>query len=103
MLPGLFVDSVLVEHCPDAYGVVVTHIDGWRVVFSGDTRPCKALAEAGQGADIVIHEATFEDDKQQDAEDKAHATTSEAIDTGKEYVRTLVRNNNEADNTTRSL
>lgn len=34
----------------------------------------------GQNADLVIHEATFEDDLQQEAVDKLHATTSEAVD-----------------------
>eukprot|EP01126_Amoeba_proteus_P002098 TRINITY_DN1065_c0_g3_i5.p1 TRINITY_DN1065_c0_g3~~TRINITY_DN1065_c0_g3_i5.p1 ORF type:complete len:337 (-),score=93.02 TRINITY_DN1065_c0_g3_i5:28-1038(-) len=81
---GLNIQTVLVDHCPDAYGIVLTHVDGWKLVFSGDTRPCKALAQAGYGAHLVIHEATFEDDKKEDAQQKAHATTSEAIDTATE-------------------
>jgi ribonuclease BN (tRNA processing enzyme) len=32
--------------------------------FAGDTRPCKALIDAGKGATLLIHEATFEPDLQ---------------------------------------
>lgn len=31
------------------------------VVFSGDTKPCDLLVEHGMDADLLIHEATFED------------------------------------------
>ncbi len=51
-----------VEHCRDAWGLVVEHVHGWSLVYSGDTRPCKALAAAGYGCTILIHEATFEPD-----------------------------------------
>ena len=51
-----------VEHCRDAWGLVVEHVHGWSLVYSGDTRPCKALAAAGHGCTILIHEATFEPD-----------------------------------------
>lgn len=36
-------------------------IGGKRVVFSGDTKPCDLLVEEGENADLLIHEATFED------------------------------------------
>jgi ribonuclease Z len=35
--------------------------DGERIVFSGDTMPSDLLAELGKNADLLIHEATFED------------------------------------------
>lgn len=70
---------VPVVHCADAWGVVLTHTDGWRVVYSGDTRPCDALVAAGQGATLLIHEATFDDDLSDDAKAKRHSTRSEAL------------------------
>lgn len=54
--------SVAVEHCHDAWALVIEHASGWSLVYSGDTRPCKALTAAGHGCTILIHEATFEPD-----------------------------------------
>jgi ribonuclease Z len=71
--------TVYVDHCFDAYGIVISHLDGWKIVFSGDTRPCPQLAKIGANATLVIHEATFEDDKKRDALEKFHSTTGEAI------------------------
>ena len=51
--------SVPVHHCADAWGCVLTHRSGWKVVYSGDTRPCDALVAAGAGATLLIHEATI--------------------------------------------
>lgn len=70
-------------HCPHAYGFVLQHPGGIKLAFSGDTRPCPALAEAGRGADILIHEASFCDALQAEAIDKRHSTLSEAIDIGR--------------------
>jgi ribonuclease Z len=38
-----------------AVGYSVAH-GGRKVVFSGDTRPCRYVVEASQGADLLIHE-----------------------------------------------
>ena len=72
--------SVPVHHCADAWGCVLTHRSGWKVVYSGDTRPCDALVAAGAGATLLIHEATFDDDREGDAVKKRHSTRAEAID-----------------------
>ena len=61
------------------------------IVYSGDTRPCQSLINLGNGSmvkdgyacDVLIHEATFADDKQEEAEIKKHSTISEAINIGK--------------------
>ncbi len=52
--------SVLVEHCRDAWALVLEHVSGWSLVYSGDTRPCQGLAAAGHGCTLLVHEATFE-------------------------------------------
>ncbi len=78
-------EAVPVIHCPLSYGFVL----GWnmserpfKLVYSGDTRPCERLEVAGRGADLLIHEATFEDSMQEDAVNKRHSTVSEAIRSG---------------------
>ncbi|KAF6171209.1 hypothetical protein GIB67_001924 [Kingdonia uniflora] len=89
-LDALF--SVPVVHCPQAFGVVIMAserlngegktIPGWKLVYSGDTRPCPALIEASQGATVLIHEATFEDGMVEEAIARNHSTTGEAIEVG---------------------
>ncbi|KAF2608014.1 hypothetical protein F2Q68_00043618 [Brassica cretica] len=79
--------SFPVVHCPQAFGVVVKaaerlnsvgkRIPGWKMVYSGDTRPCPEVVEASQDAT-----ATFEDDLIDEALAKNHSTTKEAIDMG---------------------
>ncbi|KAK3842743.1 MAG: beta-lactamase-like protein [Linnemannia gamsii] len=76
------IQTVDVIHCPWAYGISMTHKDGWKIVYSGDTRPSQNLVEAGKGATVLLHEATFEDDMQEEALKKRHSTTKEAIMVG---------------------
>ncbi|KAI8851554.1 beta-lactamase-like protein [Chytridium lagenaria] len=73
------IQAVGVIHCPSAYGVVLKHKNGSSFVFSGDCRPTENLVKAGRGASLLIHEATFEDDKQHEAIEKKHCTASEAV------------------------
>jgi ribonuclease Z len=80
-----FFSAVPVVHCPLSYGFVLEwpwQGRSFRVVYSGDTRPCERLEVAGQGADLLIHEATFEDSMQDDAVHKRHSTVSEAVGSG---------------------
>ncbi|KAJ3215714.1 Zinc phosphodiesterase ELAC protein 2 [Dinochytrium kinnereticum] len=78
------IQAVGVIHCPAAYGVVLKHHSGSSFVFSGDCRPTPNLVKAGHGATLLIHEATFEDDKPEEAIEKRHCTTSEAIQVAKD-------------------
>ncbi|KAK3090939.1 hypothetical protein FSP39_015897 [Pinctada imbricata] len=76
-------EPVLVHHCRDAYGLVVTMKDGCKVVYSGDTMPCEALIQTGEECDILIHECTFEDYLESYATIKKHSTQSQAIEVGR--------------------
>ncbi|GLV41872.1 Ribonuclease Z [Carabus blaptoides fortunei] len=76
------VSTVLVRHCPNAFGVAFTHNDGWKLTYSGDTMPCDRLVHLGINSDILIHEATMEDELAHEAVTKMHSTTSQAITIG---------------------
>lgn len=73
------VTTAPVIHCVDAFGIAIEHQDGWKITFSGDTRPVQTLVDAGMDSTLLIHEATFEDGLSDKACNKGHATTSEAI------------------------
>jgi ribonuclease Z len=77
------IETCYVAHCQAAYGIAITDQSGFKVVYSGDTRPCPELIEIGKDATLLIHEATFGDRELDAALDKMHSTTSEAIDIGR--------------------
>ncbi|RHZ49596.1 hypothetical protein Glove_519g75 [Diversispora epigaea] len=74
--------SVEVIHCPSSFGISFEHLDGWKVVYSGDTRPCDNLVNVGKNATLLIHEATFENDLIEEALNKKHSTADEAVQIG---------------------
>ena len=71
-----------VPHCMGAHGVSLTFPEGLKVTYSGDCRPSKELVEIGKGSTLLVHEATFGDDKAGHALAKKHSTVSEAIGVG---------------------
>jgi ribonuclease Z len=86
--------NVPVIHCSQSYGLLVeansffetpsdVEVETFKLVYSGDTRPCDALIEMGADATILIHEATFEDDLQSEAIKKRHSTVTEALTVAK--------------------
>ena len=56
---------------------------GRKVVYTGDTRPCKSTLDIARDADLLIHDATFGDDEQERAQETGHSTAREAADVAK--------------------
>ncbi len=51
---------------------------GRRLVYTGDTRPCETVVEVATDADLLIHDATFTEERAERAVRTAHATAAEA-------------------------
>ena len=59
-------EAVPVNHCAHAYALVLEAqakqgpdggaVEGWKMVFSGDTGPCEGLVAAAKDATLLIHE-----------------------------------------------
>jgi ribonuclease Z len=64
---------------------------GRRVVFTGDSRPAESTVTISEGADLLIHEATFSDEEQPRALETGHSTAREAANVAmKAGVKQLV-------------
>ena len=63
---------------------------GRRVVFTGDTRPCAATAEAAAAADLLVHEATFLEEDAERAAATGHSTAAQAARLAAEAQVTLL-------------
>lgn len=75
------IDACFVKHCFGALAAVFTFPSGLKIAYSGDCRPdLEDFIKIGQGATVLIHESTFDDDLQGDAIAKKHSTMSEAIE-----------------------
>lgn len=75
--------SVPVSHCYQSYAVVLDNTSFGRLVYSGDCRPSDHLVQVGQDADLLVHEATFENGMEEEAVLKMHSTVSEALSVAK--------------------
>jgi ribonuclease Z len=51
---------------------------GRTLVVPGDTAPCRATVEAAQGADLLVHDASFAEEEAQRAADTCHSTVGQA-------------------------
>ena len=73
------IKSVRVSHCAGAQAVSMTFKDGFKISYSGDCRPSGHFCRIGRDSDVLIHEATFDNDMEGDAIAKRHCTTAEAL------------------------
>jgi len=81
------VKTCRVFHCPSAFAVSLTTLDGYKIVYSGDTRPTENIISLGQDeepTDLLIHEATMEHHMLEDAQVKRHTTFTEAVKVAQE-------------------
>jgi len=75
----------------DAETIVGPPRPGRKLVYTGDTRPCPSVREAAQGADLLIHEATFGTDERARAAETGHSTAFDAATVARDAgVRRLV-------------
>jgi ribonuclease Z len=56
---------------------------GRKIVYSGDTRPCKTLEKESAGADLLIHDSTLAEDLKDWALETKHSTSKEAAQVAK--------------------
>lgn len=86
--------AVPVKHCHLSFAFVLNMKSlrnttgdkprSWKLVYSGDCRPSQSLVDAGYDANILIHEATFDETMTEEAKAKNHCTVLEAIDVGQQ-------------------
>lgn len=86
------IKRVPVKHCWKSYATQLELTSGLRLAYSGDCRPSMDFARECEGAHLLIHECTFDNDMSSDARYKNHSTMGEALEVATEMKarRTLL-------------
>lgn len=79
----LCIDTVRAYHCQWSYSVSMkfqlSEDETFKVSFSGDTRPNMRFVDIGRDSDLLIHEASLENELIEEAISKRHSTVVEAV------------------------
>ncbi|KAF5026660.1 hypothetical protein F66182_1244 [Fusarium sp. NRRL 66182] len=86
------ITRVPVTHCWLSFGTEIELTSGLRIAYSGDCRPSDDFARDCEGAHLLVHECTFDDDMLSHAKKKGHSTIGEALGVAKKMKarRTLL-------------
>jgi len=72
--------NIRVAHCYDAWGLVLQHQSGWKIVYTGDSQPSANVVDHAQNATLLIHEATMKPKHAAEAAKRRHSTDEEALE-----------------------
>lgn len=77
------IQTVRAIHCYWSYSISLTfnltNSETFKLSFSGDTRPSTRFIDSGYGSDLLIHEASLDNDLIEEAISKKHSTLVEAV------------------------
>jgi len=77
--------TVPVKHTARSLGCALEfRKQGMKIVYSGDTKPCKDIKKLASNADLLIHDAFFESGAKEWAEARGHSTIKEAAEIAEE-------------------
>lgn len=56
---------------------------GRKIVYTGDTRPSEKIIELADGADVLIHDGTFGEELEEEAQEGGHSTVRDSAEVAK--------------------
>ena len=78
------VESIPVNHCDGSHGAVFTIDNKWRFAYTGDKNQNDDFIEKVGKCDLLLHEATYENEEIDEAIKYGHSTIGQAIAAGKQ-------------------